>query len=261
MRIHSLLSTAGALSAAIVIAVGASARDTQAQNLAARVRQAGDGTVRFSFAARDGVCGNGRNNISVRSERNQDVDWECETGPVMVALTKDGGTVTSLRTYVGARWKAAGANVTQLGTVGARDAVDYLLGVAESGSGKIAEQAIFPATLADSVTPWPRLLKLARNEDRPSAVRKQAVFWVGQAASEEATKGLADVVEDDSGDREVRKAAVFALSQQKSNGVESLLRIARENKDKEIRKQAIFWLGQSKDPRALDFFESVLVKR
>lgn len=261
MRIHSLLSTAGALSAAIVIAVGASARDGQAQNLAARVRQAGDGTVRFSFAAREGVCGNGRNNISVRSERNQDVESECETGPVMVALTKADGQVMSLRTYVGARWRAAGAGVTQLGTVGARDAVDYLLGVAESGSGKIAEQAIFPATLADSVTPWPRLLKLARNEERPSAVRRQAVFWVGQAASEEATKGLADVVDDDSGDREVREAAVFALSQQRANGVESLLRIARENKDKEIRKRAIFWLGQSKDPRALDFFESVLVKR
>ncbi|MBI5601486.1 MAG: hypothetical protein HY944_07975, partial [Gemmatimonadetes bacterium] len=193
MRIHSLLSTAGALSAAVVLAVGASAREGQAQNLAARVRQAGDGTVRFSFAAREGVCGNGRNSINVRSERNQDVESECETGPVMVALTKADGQLTSLRTYVGARWKAGGADVTQLGTVGARDAVDYLLGVAEGGSGKIAEQAIFPATLADSVTPWPRLLKLARDESRPSAVRRQAVFWVGQAASEEATKGLADV--------------------------------------------------------------------
>ena len=261
MRIHSLSRTAGALSAAIVLAVGAAACDAQAQNLAARVRQAGDGTVRFSFAAREGVCGNGRNNISIRSDRNQDVEWECETGPVMVALTKAGGNVTSLRTYVGARWKVGGADVTQLGTVGARDAVDYLLGVAESGSAKAAEQAIFPATLADSVTPWPRLLRLARDEARPREVRSRAVFWVGQAASEEATKGLADVAEDASGDREVRKAAVFALSQQKTNGVESLLRIARENKDKEIRKQAIFWLGQSKDPRALDYFESVLVKR
>ena len=261
MRIHSILSTAGALSAALLFAVGASARDTHAQNLAARVRQAGDGTVRFSFAAKEGVCGNGRNNISVRSDRNQDVEYDCEPGPVMVALTKAGGSVTSLRTYVGAKWKVGGANVTQLGTVGARDAVDYLLGVAEGGSGKVAEQAIFPATLADSVTPWPRLLRLARDDARPSEVRKRAVFWVGQAASDEATKGLADVAEDASGDREVRKAAVFALSQQKTNGVESLLRIARENKDKEIRKQAIFWLGQSKDPRALDYFESVLVKR
>ncbi|MFA6165167.1 MAG: hypothetical protein WC700_00990 [Gemmatimonadaceae bacterium] len=261
MRIHSLLSTAGALSAAIVFAVGATASDAHAQNLAARVRQSGDGTVRFSFAARDGVCGNGRNSISTRSDRNQDVESECETGPVMVALTKTGGNVTSLRTYVGARWKVGGADVTQLGTIGARDAVDYLLGVAEGGTAKVAEQAIFPATLADSVTPWPRLLRLARDESRPREVRSRAVFWVGQAASEEATKGLAEVAEDASGDREVRKSAVFALSQQKANGVESLLRIARENKDKEIRKQAIFWLGQSKDPRALDYFESVLVKR
>ncbi len=261
MRINSFVTTAGALSVALVLAVGASASNAHAQNLAARVRQVGDGTVRFSFAAREGVCGNGRNNISVRSERNQDVESECETGPVMVALTKADGQVTSLRTYVGARWKAPGANVTQLGTVGARDAVDYLLGVAEGGTAKVAQQAIFPATLADSVTPWPRLLRLARDESRPSEVRKQAVFWVGQAASEEATKGLADVAEDESGDREVRKSAVFALSQQKANGVEVLLRIARENKDKEIRKQAIFWLGQSKDPRALDYFESVLVKR
>ncbi len=244
-----------------MLAVGAAACDGHAQNLAARVRQAGDGTVRFSFAAREGVCGNGRNSISTHSDRNQDVESECETGPVMVALTKTQGELTSLRTYVGARWRTGGADVTQLGTVGARDAVDYLLGVAEGSSGKVAEQAIFSATLADSVTPWPRLLRLARDESRPSGVRKQAVFWVGQAASEEATKGLAGVAEDEGGDREVRKAAVFALSQQKANGVESLLRIARENKDKEIRKQAIFWLGQSKDPRALDYFESVLVKR
>jgi len=120
MRIHSFLSTAGALSAAIVFAVGAAARDAQAQNLAARVRQAGDGTVRFSFAAREGVCGNGRNNISVRSDRNQDIESECEAGPVMVALTKAQGAVTSLRTYVGAKWRVGGADVTQLGTVGAR---------------------------------------------------------------------------------------------------------------------------------------------
>jgi hypothetical protein len=80
--------------------------------------------VRFSFAAKEGVCGNGRNNISTRSDRNQDVEYDCEPGPVMVALTKAGGSVTSLRTYVGAKWKVGGTDVTQLGTVGVRDAVD-----------------------------------------------------------------------------------------------------------------------------------------
>jgi hypothetical protein len=43
--------------------------------------------------------------------------------------------------------------------------------------------------------------------------------------------------------------------------VPSLIRIARTNRDPEIRKSAIFWLGQSRDPRALTYFEEVLLGR
>lgn len=235
-----------------------------AQDLGRRIASVKNGTVRFSFAARPGVCGDGRNNISVRNDRDsrwKDVEWECERGPVMIALTRESGEVVSIRTYVGAKWRAAGGEVTDLGVVGVREAIDWLLGVGAAGSGRAASDAIFPATLADSVTVWPRLLRLARDDARPMKVRTQAVFWLGQAAGDEATKGLADVADDASGDREVRKAAVFALSQQKGSGVDYLLQIARNNKDKEIRKQAIFWLGQSKDPRALDYFEAVLTKK
>ena len=38
----------------------------QGQGLAARVAAVGDGTVRLEYAAAAGVCGNGRNNISIR---------------------------------------------------------------------------------------------------------------------------------------------------------------------------------------------------
>jgi len=248
----------------LVLAVAcAAATGAQGQDLGRRVAQVKDGTIRFSFAARKGVCGDGRSNISMLGERDgrdKDVEWACERGPVMIALTKRGGDVVSMRTYVGARWRAAGADVVNLGTVGVKEAVDWLLDVgAASQSG--AEHAVFPATLADSVVVWPRLLRIARDASRPQAVRKDAVFWLGQAAGEEATKGLAEVVEDATGDRDVRNAAVFALSRQRGNGVEYLLNIARTNRDKDVRKQAIFWLGQSKDPRALDYFESVLAKK
>lgn len=247
--------------AALVMAAAASA---EGQNLARQAAQLRDGTLRFSFAAREGVCGDGRNNISTRSDgdaRWKDVEWDCERGPVMVALTKTGGRITSVRTYVGAKWRAAGTDVVNVGTVGVREATDWLLDVAANSADDAAEKAIFPATLADSVAIWPRLLRIARDDARPRKVRTQSIFWLGQAASEEATKGLADVAEDANGDREVRRSAVFALSQQKAYGVDYLLKIATENKDKEIRKQAIFWLGQSKDPRALDYFERVLTKR
>lgn len=235
-----------------------------AQDLGRRIDSVKNGTVRFSFAARPGVCGDGRNNISVRTDRDsrwKDVEWECERGPVMVALSKEDGEVVSIRTYVGARWRAAASDVTNVGTVGVREATDWLLDAGTTARSKAAGEAVFPATLADSVNVWPRLLRIARDDARAPRVRTQAVFWLGQAASDEATKGLADIADDAGGDRDVRKSAVFALSQQKGNGVEYLLKIAQSNKDKEIRKQAIFWLGQSKDPRALDYFESVLTKK
>jgi len=55
---------------------------------------------------------------------------------------------------------------------------------------------------------------------------------------------------------------VFALSQlPKDEGVPKLIELARTNKNAEVRKQAFFWLGQSKDPRAVAFFEEVLLKR
>jgi HEAT repeat protein len=81
-------------------------------------------------------------------------------------------------------------------------------------------------------------------------------------AGEAATKGLNDLVGEDDLDREVRKQAVFALSQQRDKaGVPSLIRVVRTSKDPEIRKTALFWLAQSNDPRALDLIEELLTKR
>lgn len=235
-----------------------------AQSLAARVARVKDGTVRLSFASRPDVCGNGRGNISTtgsRSGRHRD-EWtdECESGPVRVALDIAGGEVVEVRTYVGGHWRAPG-DATDLGVVGAREAVDYLLGPVVEGGGRGARDAIFPATIADSVTVWPRLLAIAKDDARERAVRNQAVFWVGQAAGEKAAEGLRGVVDDVKTDRDVRLQAVFALSQQRDAGVPMLIDIAKSTKDAEVRKRAIFWLGQSNDKRALDYFEQVLTKK
>ena len=151
--------------------------------------------------------------------------------------------------------------MTDLGTVGAREAAAYFLGLAAKDSGNNAEHAIFPAILADSVTVWPDLLRIARNPRISRRTRSQAVFWLGQAAGEAATRGLSDLVDDRAADRDVREQAVFALSQRPhEEGVPALIRIVRENPDPELRKKAIFWLGQSDDPRALALFEELLTK-
>ena len=126
----------------------------------------------------------------------------------------------------------------------------------------MGEKAIFPATIADSANVWPAFLRIARNSDLPRGTRTQAVFWLGQAAGDAATSNLKDIVVDNSVDREVREQAVFALSQRpRDEGVPALIAVARTNKDPEIRRKALFWLGQSHDPRAIDLFEELLLKR
>ncbi len=93
---------------------------------------------------------------------------------------------------MGGHWRPSNG-VTDLGPVGAKDAVNYLLDVVARGSGSAAGRAIFPATIADSVVVWPQLLALAKDDSRTRDVRHQAVFWVSQAAGDKATAGLVEV--------------------------------------------------------------------
>lgn len=248
-----------------------------AQDLARRVAAAPDGPVRFSYAARSGIYGDGRGVVSwdcrngrCRSQQvrgNYDDDaagdvWRtaCDSGPVRVALTVRHGAVTGLRAYVGGTWRPS-AGGTDLGTVGTHEATRFLLDLAAHSETRAGRDAVFAATLADSVAVWPDLLKLARNANLPDETRRSAVFWLGQAAGAAVTQGLSDLVEDGDLEIGVKKSAVFAISQlPHEDGVPVLVRVARANKSPEIRRSALFWLGQTNDPRALALFEELLTK-
>lgn len=241
-----------------------------------RVAAAPDGEVRFAFAARPGVVGNGRNTIAwdcsdwgrCRHQHNDGdgdggAEWRYlrEAGPVRVGLRVRERAVVGVRTYVGGAWRP-GDRVTDLGTVSAAAAAGYLLGLARRDDGRAAREAIFPAALADSVTIWRDLLTIARNRTVRNDTRKQAVFWLGQAAEEAATGGLDSLADGDDEALEVREAAVFALSQRpRDEGIPALIRIASSHRDARLRRRAMFWLAQSDDPRALALFEEILTKK
>ena len=242
-----------------------------AQSIADRVKRAADGTVRLTFATRPEYCGRGGSISRGGNWRNQfgdwdrsrDVEWDtsCDYGPGRLVLEKRDGEIVSLKFYMGGRWRDR-SDATDLGTVGAKAAADYLLLLASTLPGRAGREAIFPATIADSATVWPQLIRLARDEERPRETRKQAVFWLGQAAGEAATSGLDSLSRDADVDRDVQKQVVFALSQRpKDEGIPILIRVARTHKDPEVRRDAVFWLGQSNDPRAIALFEELLTKR
>ena len=124
-----------------------------AQTLARRVSSAPDGRVQFSYPAREGVCGNGRSYIQT-GPNNFSGTWlddtrrmdPCVAGPVRVVLDRADRTVISLKTYVGP--PSVDPGTTDLGSVRAADAVDYLLSLAREGEGRVGREAIMPAMLA-----------------------------------------------------------------------------------------------------------------
>jgi len=256
------------------LAIFASVSAARGQDIAQRIRQIDNGTVQLVFASKPGVCGDGATFIStngVDDEGNRTTfrqsgsgininhgysDYSsrnCDEGPVRVALDVRNGQVVDLDTYVG-RLVPGGALV-----VSPRAAVPYLLDLAEHASSSVGKHAILPALLADSIEPWPQLLRIARNENVNRDVRKSSIFWLGIAAGDKSTAGLKSLLSDD--DVEIRKQVVFALSQLKGEaGLNSLIEIAKTSKDPAVRKSALFWLSQKNDPRVLALFEDILLK-
>jgi HEAT repeats len=102
------------------------------------------------------------------------------------------------------------------------------------------------------------MIRMAK-DDESAHERGQALFWLAQKAGQKAVGTITGAIENDP-DTEVKKKAVFALSQlPKDEGVPKLILVAQTNRSPAVRKQAMFWLGQSNDPRALTFFEKVLM--
>ena len=242
----------------VLVVVGLLPETLAGQSLEQRIGARADGTVRLSFAARPGICGDGVDGISMR---NSNDEWQpdCEGRVVRVALRLSNRQVHSMRAYVGGRW-IADPTVLDLGPVSTKEVAPYFIGLAERTGGRlVAGDPLLPAVLADSVTVWPSLVRVARNQRISAEVRGRAVFWLSQAAGTAAGQALDSIASDEGGNRDVRKHVVFALSQRsRREGVPALIRIARSNADPEIRRTALFWLGQSEDPRAIDLFEEIL---
>ena len=245
--------------ALIALCAGAPAA-LAAQSLASRVEALHDGTVRMSFQARPGVCGDGSGNVWIADGRNGRFDYDarrpCLAGPVRVAIGRADGQAVSVRSRVGGA--ASGAADLDLGDVPATDAARYLLELARSIGGRSANEAVSAAALADAPGIWPDFLRLIRDRDAMLEPRKNALFWLGQ--SDAPTSDLIGLY-DDLESEPLREHYTFVLSQRRDDAaVDKLIDMARHDQDLEIRKRAMFWLGQSHDPKAIKFFRDVLVR-
>lgn len=126
---------------------------------------------------------------------------------------------------------------------------------------ELKEQVVFALSLTDRREAVLELVRIAKS-DPDRDVRKKAIFWLGQKASQESVKTLKDLVDKPDEDVEVKESAIFAISQlPKDKAVPMLVAIAKENKSPSVRKKAIFWLGQTGEKEALELFEEILLKK
>ncbi len=257
---HRLLAAAALLSTARL----------PAQSLANRVAAAADARVQFTFAAREGVCGNGRSFIQVMDSQwygswnDADRRDACVAGPVRVVLDRAARDVVSIGVFAGPV-PEPDAGVTDLGRVPAQVAAEYLLRLAETAQGRVSRDAILPAALADSVDVTPRLMAIARNQQAARETRRSAVAWLGRAlqGGERDVARVADVLtaiaRDEDDNQSVRQQALRTLARlEHGAGTAKLMDLARDASRSWLAREALASLNASGDPRARQFLRDIV---
>lgn len=269
MKTHRAIHAVGC---ALALTVLASTSPARAQSLARRIASAPEGRVQFSFAARPGVCGNGRSYIQT-GPNSFSGNWDdtrrmdpCVAGPVRVVLDRADRDVISLQTYVGP--SSVDPGTTDLGTVRPEDAADYLFSLARAAEGRVGREAIMPAMLADAGNMSGDLLAIGRDASRPRETRRSALSWLGQTAglegsiSPRVTDALLQIARDENDNMEVRRTALNVMSRlDHGAGIPPLIELARANLSGDrtwLSKESLGALARSGDPRARDFLRSVV---
>ncbi len=173
----------------------------------------------------------------------------------LVLARFESGAVTRIRTFTpDCDVDAAGLTIVWLTDVKPDESVAWLDSLADN------KQAVHAIAMHAAPSALTVLIRTAR-QDRDTRRRSDALFWLAQRAGQQAVATITDAINNDP-ETEVKKKAVFALSQlPHDEGVPRLIEVARTHRNPEVRKQAFFWLGQTKDPRAIQFFEEILLKR
>lgn len=256
--------------AALAAMLAGMGQSSSAQTLAERIASASQPRVQFTYAARSGVCGNGRTFINalgntwVGSWSDSDRREPCAEGPVRVVVDRAGREVVSVTSYVGPDVEKVDG-IADLGRVRTRDAADYLLGLAERAEGRVSGNAILPAVLADSVDVTPRLLAIARNQNSARETRRSAISWLSRPL-DSRERGVADVASalvaiarDEDDNQSVRQQALRSLARlEHGAGTNALMTLARDANRSWLAREALASLNASGDPRARQHLREVV---
>jgi len=122
----------------------------------------------------------------------------------------------------------------------------------------LQKKIIFSVSQQRSAESSAWLLDMAKDKSFDTEIRKEAIFWLsqGRQLDMDALQGIYTGARDD---QEIQKQVIFVYSQSRqSAAVDKLMEIAKTDPKIENRKDAIFWLGQKNDPRVKQFLRDLL---
>jgi HEAT repeat protein len=86
--------------------------------------------------------------------------------------------------------------------------------------------------------------------DSPEELRKQTVFWLGEARGKAGFLALQKMAKSDPSS-EVRSQVTFALSVSREPGaIDEMIRMAHDDESTHVRGQALFWIAQKAGKKA-----------
>ena len=112
-------------------------------------------------------------------------------------------------------------------------------------------QSMALAALALQAEPnaTPALISLADTR-KSTGMRKDAIFWLGQARGVEGANFVGQVASNDPV-IDIREHAVFSLSQSRVNDAyERVRKVSRDDSSTDVRSKALFWMAQMQDSRS-----------
>jgi hypothetical protein len=245
---------AGAL-AALALAGSAPA---WAQGLDQRVARSAGDVVQFHYAARPGVCGDGRGLLRIdggmwtTTYGNYNDLTKCEPGPIRVMITKDRGEVIRIQTVAGPLTSVDGA--TDLGAVSGAEAGRYFVGLANTLEGRPARSAVLAAAIADSADISEQLMAIVRNPDKARELRSSALTWASRRAGATGAERMAtalNAIAVDANERQaMRTSALNGLANlEGSAGVTALIRLSDRTDEAWLAGEAADALSRSNDAR------------
>ena len=253
----------------------------QGTDLARRIASAPDGLVKMTYAAREGVCGDGRSFIAEAtsaargyevwfldgmsmSSVSGDIGARCASGPVRLLLVVRDRRVVAVQPFVGPSSPATERAATDLGTVPVADVSRYLLGLAAQGREEIGRNAILAATIADSVRIAQPLAAIATNKTLAPSVRESALRWVGRTAARDGDREAMEVprtIAEDGDDRlEVRERAIRVIGDE-PDGTVYLRSLYPRLDHLTLRERVVRVVGESGTRGDIDWIRGIALDR